>query len=516
MILLFIAAALAGSSQLYGEEGELWDRAGRLPDFSWAGYRGGEALPDVRVVASVVDFGAVGNGRADDTAAFQAAIGATTGGALEIPEGDYLITDVLRIAHGDLVLRGAGQKRTRLVLPNSLTDVKGESAAWSWNGGFLWVEPTGAGEALTDVTAAAKRSERSLTVADGSVLSAGDLVVLRLTDDADASLGWHMHDEQAVPGDCAYMDPIVFRWPVRIASVDGDEITLEQPLRLDVRSEWTPQLHRVPAITEVGIEDLGLVFPDVPYAGHLLEPGFNAIFFTNGVANSWVRGVTIENADNGVLMDKLSKFNTVRDITLQGRKGHHGINVAQSADGLFRDITIRQAFMHSFTLDHRSSGNVAMRLRFDAEGLFILDHHKDSPFENLFTDIESQVTFSNGGSTCAGHPAGARITVWNVAGPVIPPWWGDVQMNVVGDLAVDELLTDRAEWYEPVDDLWPDNLSLAQRALRLGQPYERPVEDEPDEKRSGPEEKGCACAQGAAGTWLIIPLILAIRRPTRH
>ena len=63
MVLGLAIAAFAGSSALYGADGESWDPRGRLPDFSYAGYRAGEApIPDVAVVANVRDQGAVGDG----------------------------------------------------------------------------------------------------------------------------------------------------------------------------------------------------------------------------------------------------------------------------------------------------------------------------------------------------------------------------------------------------------------------------------------------------------------------
>jgi len=44
---------------------------------------------------SVLDFGAVGNGIADDTAAFQAALNAGAGNTVNVPAGNYLITSTL-------------------------------------------------------------------------------------------------------------------------------------------------------------------------------------------------------------------------------------------------------------------------------------------------------------------------------------------------------------------------------------------------------------------------------------
>jgi hypothetical protein len=62
-------------------------------------------------VSDVSDFGAVGDGVADDTAAIQAAIdhaSALSGGVVFVPAGNYRTTAELRITTGGLTLRGEG------------------------------------------------------------------------------------------------------------------------------------------------------------------------------------------------------------------------------------------------------------------------------------------------------------------------------------------------------------------------------------------------------------------------
>ena len=60
--------AFAGTSELWGAHGELFDPLGRLPDFSYAGYHAGEKeLPDEAITVSVRDFGAIPDDGVDDT-----------------------------------------------------------------------------------------------------------------------------------------------------------------------------------------------------------------------------------------------------------------------------------------------------------------------------------------------------------------------------------------------------------------------------------------------------------------
>jgi hypothetical protein len=89
------AGRLRGWTSLWGCKGELFASAGtgpagRLYDWSWAGFAGGDApLPALAVAADVrADFGAVGDGVADDSQAFLDAIASVKDRAvLFIPEG---------------------------------------------------------------------------------------------------------------------------------------------------------------------------------------------------------------------------------------------------------------------------------------------------------------------------------------------------------------------------------------------------------------------------------------------
>jgi len=508
--LLSTTAAYGGESELYGLRGELWEPEGRLPDFSHAGYMGeGGEPPEVPVVVDVSDFGAVGDGIADDTAAFQQAIAEATEGAVFIQPGSYRLTDVLYIEKSGVVLRGAGSDETTLKFERSLEELQGERPQWSWNGGLIWIRQTEAPVVVAEVLESMPRGTVEISVNDTLGFAAGDLVVLSVTDDSGA-LGLEFHNQQSTGGDCTWQQPMRFDWPVEIAEVKDGQLTLAQPTRLNLDATWSPRIRTIPYLRGVGVENLTIAFPeDESYAGHLQEPGFNAIFMEGGVQDSWVRNVHISNADNGVLTDQFSKRLTVRGLTLSGRWGHHGLNVAYTADSLFSEIHFENDWIHEFTFDHRSNGNVVERISADIQSVS-LDHHRDGSHENLFTESDAKVNWVSGGSLCAGPRAGARQTFWNMAPEFLAPPWGNIQVNLVGDLAVEDARSEDQAWYENVDGLQPVNLYREQLAQRLGLPS-TVVEPEPSE----PAGCGCISAPRRGSAWGFFLLVLwLVRRKT--
>jgi len=497
-----VAASFAGTSQLWGSHGELWEAKGRLPDFSYAGYHAGEVeLPADPVTVVVSEYGAYPDDGLDDTAAIQAAIDGTASGVIGFEAGRYELSDILYIRKSHLVLRGAGQAATTLYFSKSLADVLGAQVQWSWEGGMIWISSPDQGASIGPLVEGGLRGDRELVVEEASDISSGQLVTLKTTDDGSGSLGRHTHNEQEDSGNCDYQVPLKLAWPVQVTAIEGNRLELKQPLRVDARLEWSPTLYTAPYLEEVGIEHLGIEFVEQPYAGHLLEPGYNGIYFASGVYNSWVQSVTVVHADTGIGLDDQSKWITVRDVVLDGRYGHHGFNISHSVDCLFEDIQVNAEYRHTFTVDHRTNGSVLSRANSELE--FTIDHHRDGSFENLFTEINAPVSHFHGGNFCAGWPAGARETFWNNSAPMPIPYWGHIQANLVGELDpsavealnLDEPLSAEREWYEHVEGLEPANLYHAQLDLRLNG-FEESEAPESVEPPPLTEPGGCACGYG--------------------
>jgi hypothetical protein len=492
LLAVALTPARAGEpSKLWGERGERWEPDGRLPDFSHAGYRRGEApLPtaeDVPVVASVRDFGATGDGTTDDTAAFKQAIERTERGAIEVPPGRYLITDIIEIKKPHLVLRGAGPDETTLVLPKPLNDMRPNMGAttggratsnYSWSGGIVWVRGDYRSKELATITAPAKRGDTTLTVSSADHLTVGQTVDVRQDDEPENTLAAHLYAGQ--PGN---MSKLLGRTraslTARITKINDEQVTLDRPLRFDVEGRWKPRvLAFEPTVREVGIEGVRFEFPVQPYMGHFTEPGHNAIALQN-VADCWVRDVAIDHCDSGIFVS--GRFCTVDGVTFRSDRtpdsanntGHHGVTLS-GEDNLFTRFEVGQRFIHDLTLTNSAAGNV-----FSAGGGVDLafDHHKRAPHANLFTDVDTGAgtrVWKSGGGDALGKHTAAWVTFWNVRSQRPQSWppdrFGPDAMNLVGLPATQPAVTDPdGRWFEPIDpaQLTPPNLHEAQVERRL-------------------------------------------------
>lgn len=490
-VLLLAAATTVSAetpmySELWGRAGERWSPDSRLPDYSFAGYeRGEKAIPVLPTGASVHDYGARGDGEHDDTEAFRQAIAATASGAIEIPPGRYVITDILDIRKSGIVLRGAGVERTTLYFPRTLTDVQPNwgrttggrrTSNYSWSGGFVRVTGSDGGKEITGA-GPADRGELVLPVDDAGGLSAGMEVMLTMQDDEQNSLTHYIYAGD--PGPIENIRRMGLRQVFRITRVEGDRVRLDRPLRFDVRERWQPSLHAYePAVTHVGIEHLTFAFPDSPYEGHFTELGHNGIAMSQ-VAHCWVRDVRFLHAESGMFFN--GRFSTFENVTFdsgrepddRGNRGHHGVTIT-GEDNLFTRFDFRVRYIHDLTVTHGSIGNVFSSGR----GVDVnFDHHRRGPYENLFTDIdvgEGTRVWSSGGGASLGRHCAARGTFWNVRArrPIGPPpgHFAPDMINLVG-LSTDQPTRTEPDglWFEviPPESLQPQNIHEAQRQRRV-------------------------------------------------
>lgn len=412
-----------------------------LPDFSYAGYRWGEEpLPTAGgEVIDVTRYGAVPDDGRDDTEAVLQALEAAhaTDGPVVVrfPEGRLILRQILTIERSNLVLQGAGGKPsgTELYFPEPMKemDLPGRyqlpvgangHSPYSWSGGVIWTKKPEAPEEqfITDVISG-ERGQHHFTVEEAPAdLEPGDIVRISWYNRGgnNSSLLKHVYGTTGVPfGRRLYEDPdrSIVTQEVTVVKVEGTEVTIKEPLLHNLREIWTPTLHGISFLEEVGIEHLRISFPDKRYAGHHEEEGYNGLFLTD-LMHSWVRDVTVVNADSGLLSNTCKNV-TITDISVLGRGGHYTIHLGPVYGVLVKDFNLKAPALHN------PSFNTHSRYSVYTEGSVYaprFDQHNGVNHQNLFDNIfithfrTPGRFFANGGSGYWKPTAGAFNTFWNV------------------------------------------------------------------------------------------------------
>jgi len=488
-------------SSLWGTDGEKWDPHGRLPDFSYAGYHAGELnIPQPRAKWDLKrDFHAVGDGHTDDSPALMKALQSIDSGVLFIPKGVYLIAKRIDINKGNLIIRGAGANETVFFMPNSLTDLFGNSAKgteqsqWAFRPGLINVtgdDPINAQTLLATVTAPATRGADTLELSGAITVKKGEWIRLVESDPTrqhpnTGSLVKHLYGELMPAGEDLLGTPSIVRFLSRVKRVVGKTVQLERPLPYDVRLEWTPEIHRfTPSVTELGIEHLSIHFPWSPYPGHFKEKGYNAIFLQS-VSQCWIDDVEIQNSDFGVDLNS-TNFCTVRNVTLtksesravgEGGKdgnGHHGIDISHGTENLVTGFDIKTKLVHDISVEWYALHTVFANGR----GVDLdMDHHREANYSSLFSNLNCGVCsrpFNSGGSSNRGAHAGAYSTYWNVKGTSelkAPPQDFGPLLNFEGLNFKDASTKSTFEWLtesSAAAGICPQELQQAMRKRRLG------------------------------------------------
>ncbi|WP_418263704.1 T9SS type A sorting domain-containing protein [Flavobacterium faecale] len=479
------------TSLLWGENGELWDSRGRIPDFSYAGYGGGYAVkPVFSNIINVLDHGVIPNDGLSDVAAIDALIkSAPNNSVIYFPAGRYVIDNWLKIARSNIIIRGAGEgvNGTVFYMPKSATDINSSNTNGYAEGdkGHMIEFAGGSQSTITTITEEALRTDKVIVVASASNLKVGDIIEINASGGnlVNGELWYEFFNNQTQD------------WPLphqswlnadggsmyhTIEKIEGNLVTLREPLRLNIKPSWNMLVQkRTGALTNVGIENLRLEFIEVPKLAHLDEVGYNALQF-NSCYNFWSKNISIVNSDNGILLTR-SAYGEIENISMLGREGHHGFKIAYSANNVLNGIHFNNAAanIHSITIIHKANGNVVRNVTADNtvnNNTISLDFHRNAPFSNLWTNVKSPWSFKSSGNSGAGPHAGARNVYWGLVGvstamfwDTESDWkdnWGIYQGTIVSGLSTSEKFTDDREWYENVPNLAEKDLYTLQQKYR--------------------------------------------------
>ncbi|MBX7459727.1 glycosyl hydrolase family 28-related protein [Qipengyuania huizhouensis] len=415
-------------------EAENW-----LPDFSYAGFGSGiAAIPHVANELRVDDFGARPDDEIDDTKAIEAAIAAATEQEgpvrVQFGPGRYLLSDILWIEKSGIVLSGMGSGvgGTELYMPRPLNQIDDGGALdelrtylvkndkrerqkkanldtlfspWSWSGAFIWTrvpegrhatyleshdKPIGK---LSDITAG-QRGERVLTVAEASRLSVGDVLQIHWHNRAgpDGPLIRELYgetEEEIGSRHWELPDRPLVRQATQIVRIEGNRVTISDPLLHPVSAALPAYFASWEHLSNVGIQDMALTFPENPFFGHHNEAGYNGIYFT-GVHNGWVRNITITNSDSGVLTDDLANVTIANIVTKGNHMAHYSVHIGNVHNVLVDGLTIRNPTIHALSFNTQATKSVYKDAVVWSRPS--LDQHAGANHQNLYDNVTVHLT----------------------------------------------------------------------------------------------------------------------------
>lgn len=405
-----------------------------LPDFSYAGYGFGDTpIPNAQgTVLSPATFGAIPNDNKDDSAAIKAALAEAvhTKGlvTLQFEPGRYLITEIIPISRSNLILRGAGRQEggTELHFPRPLAMVDTGArydelrqylekydkrqrepdrnldvlfSEYSWTGGFLWVGKEDARPVpyleefdvrdtpLTSL-AGGERGALEMTVEDAGALKKGQWITIAwYSDNPDSGIIQSIYgptDLEIGSHHWRFPNRPLVRHRTKITSVDGARVAIASPLPHAINDQIPAELTLWTPLEQIGIEDLRLTFPDAAVFGHHVEKGYNGIYLT-GAADSWVRNLTITNADAGILTDDAAHL-TISNIRFDGlRKAHYAMHMGSVGNVLAEYLDVFVPVIHSLSFNTKSVRSVYKNATVWKAP--VIDQHAGSNHQNLFDNI---------------------------------------------------------------------------------------------------------------------------------
>ena len=378
LVLALLSAALLSTTGVLADVVPP-DRQVRWHD---AGLGGPPPLPST--VVDVRDHSAVGDGVTDDRSAIAAAIAALDGapGVVWLPPGTWLIRSALSLPSGT-VLRGAGAYSTTLRCD------RGGVAS-----GCLAVGGRAEGS-FRSVLAGFSRGERTLVLADASDLSPGDWAEIRQDNgDWDVSpADWAEHAVGQI---------------VRVTEVEGNDVLLEHPLRVDLNPALDPELRRVVPAADVGIESLRIVRVDEPAegAGHNIQFSF-AVY-------GWVMGVESDHSVGSHVMIVASSnieiggcwFHDAFTYDGAGTRGY-GVTLNDRAGECLVENNVFRNLRHAMMTKKGASGNVFAYN-------YSIEPHRSEPINDATGDISLH-----------GHWSSANLFEGNVVqNVIIDHYWG--------------------------------------------------------------------------------------------
>jgi len=381
------------------------------------------------------------------------------------PEGVFRLSEIIYIERSHFALKGEGEK-TVLYYPRPMKflptppqmselseylirfdkrqrepkhNIDLPFSLYAWSGGYIWTQvPKARGKAyldkydrptkiLTSLTQG-NRGDKHIQVDEASLIKVGQVYKIEWYN-KDGEQGGLLNELYGDRAKYAHLGSHHWNYPnralvtqmTRVKSVQGNTITLSDPLLLDANPNWEAKLVDWPHIEDVSIQDLKIAFPNGPAVAHHVEDGYNAIYLT-GLYDSFVKNIIIENSDSGILNDDNANVTIENILTTGAHKAHYTVHMGAVYNVLAKNLRIENQAIHPLSFNTYSVKSVYQNCEIFQSPL--LDQHSGANHQNLFDNIkvhleldDSQDTyplFSGGGAKYWKPSHGRYSTFFNI------------------------------------------------------------------------------------------------------
>ena len=485
-----------------------------LPDFSFAGYHGGaDPIPEIKgPIFDVTQFGAKGDGIADDQEAIQKAINAAQaagGGVVFFPRGTFRVNcDIAHrrpiiVRQGHIVLRGSGASKggTVILIEEPTIALKAPTADSESGGGEMapdWmfqIQPIGSGNGklLAKVIGDTRRETSVLTLDNGSQIHPGMWITLTAKGQALVPDVIAPYKESDMPSEWARMHEgqIGLQEHHLVTAVQGNRITLREPVKTGIKASQGWSVVAYANIAEIGVEDIcfegAWLGKFVHHRSRMDDAGWAALKFFN-VVDSWVRRCAFINF-NATIGAESCAYTSVIQIVLAGTMGHVSIDAHRRSTGmlygLMQDRLEHQPGFRDTTHGIGAAGSAVATVfwRYSMQLDEAFDMHGNFPYATLFDAVDGG-NFAGSGGPVQSFPGHLQhFVAWNFNQRKVPEihgkplkvynFWGGrpslVMPMLIGmhgmTLPVDEKTVAMNE--SPGRPVQPESLYEAQLALRF-------------------------------------------------
>ncbi len=305
-------------------------------------------IPHYTVIfANVHDYGAAGDGIADDAPAIQNAINACpVGQVVYIPEGIYRLNSGLEITKG-IVLRGAGANKTFLKAYNDSIRIG------NWNGGTF-------SNYKTSISGNLAKGDFQITVTDASAFPVGSYIVIdQLNDNIEV---FNTHNETWLGRNDAGDDgpERTMGQMTKVTVKIGNVLTIDPPLYHAYSSLQSPEICKVAGSNSIvqyaGLEDFYIELSNN-------QSGGTTIYLLNS-AFCWIKNIESYKCGSAhVLLGRCFRCE-VRDSYFHHAFGYggggsgYGIRIAVHTSDSLVENNIFYFLRHAMVPERGPAGNV--------------------------------------------------------------------------------------------------------------------------------------------------------------